>query len=155
MSENSWTDNHLLEMVIINRKFRKSKLCVNLSIGFRQKDLYIPDKILNRFSVETRPLFQTIIKLKNMLDVCMSVKHIKWLKGTKWAVFGGTRIHSKWYWKGSIVSAGIRTLDPWITRRTFNRWAIYLLINGHKISEYQVQKALLTNRSSVQLLEND
>ncbi len=43
-----------------------------------------------------------------------------------WAVFGWKRIHSTLYWKGSIVSAGIRTLDPWITRWTLYRWAIWL-----------------------------
>ncbi len=40
------------------------------------------------------------------------------VKGTKWAVFGGKGIHSTWYWKGSILSAGIWTLDPWITDDT-------------------------------------
>ncbi len=48
------------------------------------------------------------------------------LKGTKWVVFRGKRIHSTWYWKGSIVSAGIRTPDPWVARRTIYHWAIWL-----------------------------
>ncbi len=49
-----------------------------------------------------------------------------YLKGTKWTVFGGKRIHSMWYWKGSIVSASIRTPDPWVTKQTLYHWAIWL-----------------------------
>ncbi len=49
------------------------------------------------------------------------------LKGTIiWAVFGRKRIHSTLYWKGSIVSAGIRTPDPWVAKRTIYHWATWL-----------------------------
>ena len=48
------------------------------------------------------------------------------LTGTKWTVFRGKKIHSTWHWKGSIVSAGIWTLDPWITRQTLYHWAVWL-----------------------------
>ena len=47
-------------------------------------------------------------------------------KGTKWTLFGGKRIHSTWYWKGSFVSAGIRTPNPWITKWTLYHWAVWL-----------------------------
>ncbi len=50
----------------------------------------------------------------------------KWvlhIKGTKWAVFGGKRIHSMLYWKESIVSAGIRTPDLWVA---IYHWATWL-----------------------------
>ncbi len=47
--------------------------------------------------------------------------------GTKWAVFGGKRIHSTSYWKGSIVSAGIRTPDPWVAKRAIYHWANWIV----------------------------
>ncbi len=49
-----------------------------------------------------------------------------WFKGTKWAIFEGKRIHSTLYWTGSIVSAGIRTPGPWVTKRILYHWAIWL-----------------------------
>ncbi len=59
------------------------------------------------------------ISYANLFDVVR-------IKGTKWAVFGGKRIHSTLCWKGSIVSAGIRTPDPWVAKRTIYHWAIWL-----------------------------
>ncbi len=63
------------------------------------------------------------------------------IKGTKWTVFGN---HSTWYWKGSIVSTGNQNpwVDPWISRRTLCRWAIWL-------AEEWASNTLFTNQPSV------
>ncbi len=55
-------------------------------------------------------------------------------KGTKWAVFGGKRIHSTLYWKGSIVSAGIRTPIHGLRSERSTPELTDLLMNGHKIA---------------------
>ena len=53
-------------------------------------------------------------------------------KGTKWAVFEKgfilcyTRKVEKRYWKGSVVSTGIRTPDLWVAKRTIYHWASWL-----------------------------
>ncbi len=46
-----------------------------------------------------------------------------------------------WYWKGSIVSAGIRTLDPWITGRTLYLPPSYLTCwwMGIKLADIKYQ----------------
>ncbi len=64
------------------------------------------------------------------------------IKGTKWAVFGGKRINSTLYWKGSIVSNGIRTPDPWVAKRAIYHWVTWLAHEWHKNSVYQVQNKL-------------
>ncbi len=67
-------------------------------------------------------------------------------------VFGGKRIHSTLYWKGSIVSAGIRTPDPWVAYTTE---LSDLLMNGHKNSVYQVQNKLFIDHSGIRNCHND
>ena len=58
-------------------------------------------------------------------------------------------IHSTWYWKGSSVSAGIRTPDQWITKQLSTTELSDLLMNGRKSSIYQVSNSLFTNQSSI------
>ena len=71
------------------------------------------------------------------------------IKGTKWAVFGGKSIHYTWYWKWSIVSAWIRTPDPWITKLNYlTCWWM-----GNKSSVYQVHDT--KSLRYTQLSQND
>ncbi len=89
----------------------------NFDIG-----LYIKQSAMRWYGFQMHALFWPHDS-KNILYFAHYTPNVK---GTKWAVFGGKRIHSMLYWKGSIVSAGIRTPDPWVAKRTIYHWATWL-----------------------------
>ena len=76
-------------------------------------------------------------------------------KGTKWAVSGGKRIHSAWYWKGSIVSAGIRTFDPWISENSLPLSYLTCWWIDIKVAYIKYQILCLQIIKCMHLLQND
>ncbi len=83
---------------------------------------------IDSFMISTRltRLYHTKVQFKGMKYYMIMTTKSGLQKGTKWAIFGGKRIHSMLHWKGSIVSAEIRTPDPRVVNRMIYHWATWL-----------------------------